>query len=270
MARSSPVMLSFPPFAGVIRRIVLAILGVFFLLLLLRWVAPALGASLFANAALTPAMVLHGAVWQILTYSFLTGGIFQTAFALLSLWLIGAYLETTYGSRWITELYCISILGAAITTIAISYTGLFHMSPILTTYGPDGGIFGLLTAWAVLMGDQSFLLFPLPVSIRAKYLVVIYIVVALAGIISGPQGFVYLGYLGGALFGYLYVKRAPRRGYAFAASERAFSMRNAYYRWKRKRAAKKFEVYMRKHDKLEGKVRDSDRTRDPNDRHWMN
>jgi hypothetical protein len=26
-------------------------------------------------------------------------------------------------------------------------------------------------------------------------------------------------------------------------------MRNAYYRWKRRRAAKKFQVYMRKHDR---------------------
>ncbi len=270
MPRSNPVMLSFPPFAGVIRRIILAILALFFLLLLLRWVAPALGAAIFANTALTPAMVTHGAVWQILTYSFLTGGIFQTAFALLSLWLIGAYLEVSYGGRWLTELYFISVLGAAIVTIAISYTGLFHMSPALTTYGPDGGIFGLLTAWAVLMGDQSFLLFPLPISIRAKYLVVIYIVVALAGILGGPSGFAYLGYLGGALAGYLYVKRAPRRGYAFAVSERAYSFRNAYYRWKRKRAARKFEVYMRKHDKLEGRVRDNDRDRDPKDRKWMN
>jgi membrane associated rhomboid family serine protease len=270
MPRSNPVMLSFPPFAGVIRRIILAILGVFFLLLLLHWVSPSLGAAIFANTALTPFMVMHGAVWQIATYSFLTGGIFQTAFALLSLWLIGAYLETSYGGRWVAELYFIAVLGAAITTIAISYTGLFHMRPTLTTYGPDGGIFGLLTAWAVLMGDQSFILFPLPISIRAKYLVAIYIVVALAGIISGPSGFAYIGYLGGALAGYLYVKRAPRRGYAFAASERAYSLRNAYYRWKRKRAARKFEVYMRKHDKLEGRVSDADRNRDPNDRHWMN
>ena len=35
----------------------------------------------------------------------------------------------------------------------------------------------------------------------------------------------------------------------FGFSERYFGMRNSYYRWKRRRAARKFEVYMRKHDR---------------------
>jgi hypothetical protein len=52
--------------------------------------------------------------------------------------------------------------------------------------------------------------------------------------------------LGGALFGYLYIKAAPRRGFAFAGAERLYGIRNGYYRWKRRKAAKKFEVYMRK------------------------
>lgn len=31
-------------------------------------------------------------------------------------------------------------------------------------------------------------------------------------------------------------------------SESYFGLRNSYYRWKRRRAARKFEVYMRQHD----------------------
>src|SRR5208282_795642 len=56
-------------------------------------------------------------------------------------------------------------------------------------------------------------------------------------------------HLGGLLFGYLYLKFLPRKGLMFATSERYFSFRNEYYRWKRRRAAKKFEVYMSKHDR---------------------
>jgi hypothetical protein len=37
----------------------------------------------------------------------------------------------------------------------------------------------------------------------------------------------------------------PRRGFGFVLSERFYGLRNGYYRWKRRRAAKKFEVYMR-------------------------
>jgi hypothetical protein len=51
--------------------------------------------------------------------------------------------------------------------------------------------------------------------------------------------------LGGALAGLVFVRLAPRRGVSFGLSERLYAMRNRYYRWKRRRAARKFEVYMR-------------------------
>lgn len=268
-------MLSFPPFAGMVRKIILVSLAIYFAMMVLHWVAPSLAGNIFATAALTPAMVMHGAVWQLVTYSFLSGGIFQIAFDMLSLWFIGSYLETTYGTRWMMELYFISVVGAALTTIAVSYTHIFHMTQYATTYGAAGGIFGLMAAFGVLLGDQSFMLFPLPISIRAKYLVMIYMLIALASVMQGPSGFMYLAYLGGALFGYIYVKQAPRRGYALAASDRAFSLRNGYYRWKRRRAARKFQVYMRKHDRTvkfdgEGRLIDPDDKKDPSDRRWMN
>lgn len=275
MPRTSSMMLSFPPFAGMIRRIILITVAIYFALLLMHWIAPGARLEILVWGALTPTMVTHGAIWQLVTYSFLNGGIFQIAFDMLSLWFIGAYLETTYGTRWVTELYFISVVGAALTTIGVAYTGIFHMTPQATTYGAQGGIFGLLAAWFLLMGDQQFMLFPLPIQIRAKYMVLIYILVALASIMQGPSGFLYIAYLGGFVFGYFYVKYAPRRGFRFAASEQIFSWRNAYYRWKRRRTAKKFQVYMRKHDRNlqfddQGRYIDPDRDKDPNDRRWMN
>ena len=51
--------------------------------------------------------------------------------------------------------------------------------------------------------------------------------------------------LGGALGGLLYIRVAPRRGFNFMLSESWYGFRNRYYRWKRRRAARKFEVYMR-------------------------
>ena len=68
----------------------------------------------------------------------------------------------------------------------------------------------------------------------------------------------------------------PRRGYAFSLSlsERFYGLRNEFYRAKRRRAAKKFEVYMRKQnrdvhfDKNGRYVEPEDR--DPNDKRWMN
>jgi hypothetical protein len=82
--------------------------------------------------------------------------------------------------------------------------------------------------------------------------------------------------LSGALCGFLYVKFAPRKGLAPGMSERYFGVRNGYYRWKRRRAARKFEVYMGKqgrevHFDKDGRYVDPDEARkDPNDKKWMN
>jgi len=54
-------------------------------------------------------------------------------------------------------------------------------------------------------------------------------------------------HLGGALFGYLYLKFIPGRGLGFATSEKVYGLRNAYHRWKRRQATKKFKVYMNRH-----------------------
>ena len=65
--------------------------------------------------------------------------------------------------------------------------------------------------------------------------------------LGGGSNIANIAHLGGLLFGYLYLKFVPRRGLAFAFSEGYFSTRNSYHRWKRRRAARKFQVYMRNH-----------------------
>ena len=45
--------------------------------------------------------------------------------------------------------------------------------------------------------------------------------------------------------------RAGQRRFGSLFSERYYGLRNRYFKWKRRRAARKFEVYMRKHDRSE-------------------
>jgi hypothetical protein len=58
-----------------------------------------------------------------------------------------------------------------------------------------------------------------------------------------------MAHLGGALFGYIFLKALPRRGLSHGMSESWYGLRNRYHKWKRRQAAKKFEVYMREHDR---------------------
>jgi membrane associated rhomboid family serine protease len=263
-------LLAFPDFSGFTRQLILWNLGAYFALLLLHVASGATAYSLVVWTALDPYAVLHfGRVWQLVTYSFIHQGILNTAFELLSLWFLGSFLEGIHGSRWLMELYFVSVIGAALAAIAL-YAVVPSGMAVLT--GCFGGIFGLLIAFGVLYGEQQFMMFPLPMMIRAKYLVWVYMLITLAMLFSSERAFAF-SQLGGALFGYLYIKMAPRRGLALASSERYFGFRNSYYRWKRRRAARKFEVYMRKQNRevsfdKEGRYIDPDK--DPNDRRWMN
>ncbi|HEX7422801.1 MAG TPA: rhomboid family intramembrane serine protease [Terriglobales bacterium] len=201
--------------------------------------------------ALIPVAVMqHGRVWQVVTYSLLHANFGHVFFNMLTLWFIGAYLERDWGPRRFIECYTFCVVGAALVTIAVSYTHFLGMDPGKGTVGASGGIFGLLMAFGILYADQEMFLFPLPFRIKAKYLVGIWVVVAIIAVFDPSQGGIAVfAHLGGLLFGFLFVKFLPSRGLSYAASERYFSVRNSYYRWKRRRAARKFEVYMKDHDR---------------------
>jgi hypothetical protein len=110
-------------------------------------------------------------------------------------------------------------------------------------YGCFGGIFGMLVAMGVLYGEMEFLLLFL-IGIKAKYLAIIYVLISLAMLFTEQRMYAF-AQLGGAAAGLLYIRMASRRGVTFGFSEKWYGVRNRYYRWKRRRAAKKFEVYMR-------------------------
>jgi membrane associated rhomboid family serine protease len=265
----------FPPFRGLTRRLVLINLVVFFVLLVLGAANRSLSDVIFGFFVLTPRAVTHGYIWQLVTYAFVHRGILEALFNLLSLWFIASYIEEVKGSRWLAEIYFLSVVGGALIATALSFTPIPRISPLDYASGAQAGIFGLLAAFAVLFGEQQFFLFPLPIGIKAKYLVLIYLLVAIASLFGGGSILPLVVYLAGGLVGFAYSKQARGRGISFAASERVYGLRNEYYRWKRRRAARKFEVYMRKHNRdvhfdREGRYVDPDEAKNPNDRKWMN
>jgi membrane associated rhomboid family serine protease len=240
---SSPF--SFPEFRGATRSLVFVNLAAYFAFLLFQLAAQNTANQLARLLTLDPYSFLHGFVWQPLTYSFIHVGIIGTLFELLSLWFLAGFLEQLHSSTWVNGLYAVSVLGtalAAITIYACASPLGYGLAPV-ALYGCFGGIFGLLVAIGVLYGDTEFLLF-FTIGIKARYMAMIYGLIAVA-MLFGEQKMYAFAQLGGALAGWVYVRMAPRRGISFVLSERWYGLRNAYYRWKRKRAARKFEVYMK-------------------------
>jgi membrane associated rhomboid family serine protease len=272
MARMGPMSFSFPEFHGATRRLILVNLAAFFLLLLVQLADARTYTSVLFHGSFYPQSFVHGAIWQPFTYSLMQVGIWTTLFALLSLWFLAGFLEGLRGDNWVTWLYVVSVLGTAAAALVIYVVGSvlrFQLNPFPLT-GSFGGTFGLLAVIGAFYGDTEFMLFPLPMSIKARYIAIIYGLITVAWLFGNQREYAF-AQLGGAAAGLLYAKFAPRRGMGFAVSESWYGLRNQYYRWKRRRAGRKFEVYMRKQGRtvrFDSHGRQIDE--DPNDRSRWN
>ena len=271
MPRLGASPFSFPDFRGATRLLVLTNLAAFFALLLAELVYPKTSDGLIGFLSFQPDLFLHGAFWQPFTYSLIHLSLFGTLFELLSLWFLAGFLENLHTSNWITGLFVASVLGTAAAAIVIyAVSGTLGLTLVeIPLYGCFGGIFGLLVAIGTLYGDMEFLLF-FTIGIKARYMAALYGLISIA-MLFGQQRMYAFAQLGGALVGLLFIRLAPRRGVTFAFSEQWYGLRNRYYRWKRRRAARKFEVYMRSQGRtvrFDGQGRQLDE--DPDDKKRWN
>jgi membrane associated rhomboid family serine protease len=186
--------------------------------------------------ALTWAGVVHNFyIWQPFTYLFLHGGIWHLLLNMFTLWMFGVQLEQDWGTRQFLKYYFICGIGAGICILLVNGAIGAYTIP---TIGASGAIMGLLMAFGVLYPNQRVLmdfLFP----IKAKYLVLIYVLVELWASFGPNTGISSVAHLGGMLVGYGYLKSGR--------SWRWPDWQSAYHEWRQRRARKKFQVYMRKH-----------------------
>lgn len=243
--------LGFPPFTPAVKWLVAVTAGIYLLQALFEGSYPALANEINFTFGLVPALtVFKYHLWQVVTYSFLHGGIFHLLFNMLALWMFGSQFEMEWGTRRFLELFYFSVIGAALITVAVAFTGALGINPLgPPTVGASGGIYGLLVAYGMIYGEREIFLMLPPISIKAKYFVFIIGFIAVASTLQGGGGVAALAHVGGLLFGYIYVKFIPRYGITTGFTEWAFGLRNRYHKYKRRQAAKKFEVFMREHDR---------------------
>ncbi len=274
MARSGPISLTLPPFSGATRNLVLWNLGGFFLLAVLGLFPGVAPAFLIGHLLLIPAQLLHGEIWQLVTYSFLNAGLLSTLFTLLFLWFVGAMLEAERGSRWLYELYFVSTAGGALLATLLAFVTPLRLGGLVSAAGCYAATLGLMVAVGVFFGEQEFV-FWFVLKLKAKYLTAILLLIAFARLFIGGDRFGALVELCCAASAYAFLRLVPRRGLAYGLQERYFGLRNDFYRSRRRRAARKFEVYMRGQNRevrfdKDGRFIDPDEDRNPNDKRWMN
>lgn len=190
------------------------------------------------------AVMSHGRVWQIVTYSVLHEGFGHWFFNMLMLWLFGSRVESIRGPRYFLELFLAGVVGGALFSIGLSYAHLLG-NPNTVTIGASAGVYAVLMAFGIFFADSEIIMIPLPLAVKAKYVVAFLVLFSAISSLQEQSSVAHLAHLGGLIFGYLFVKFVPRRGMGFEMSEGLYAGRNFYHRWKRRRAAKKFQVYMR-------------------------
>ena len=177
------------------------------------------------------------AVWQLVTYMFLHGGVGHLLMNMLSLWMFGTELERSWGTRFFTKYYFVTGIGAGLLTLLWSISPLPYASSIYysTMIGASGAIYGVLLAYALYFPHRPIyymMLFPIP----AKYFVMIVgAITFLSSIGSAGSGVAHTAHLGGLLVGYVYLKSL--RGRLLA------EIKYRWLRWRMNRARSRFDVY---------------------------
>jgi membrane associated rhomboid family serine protease len=139
------------------------------------------------------------APWQIVTYSFLHGGVGHLAINMLGLASFGTPLARVGGARRLLTLYFAAVVTAAAAQLLVP--PLFD-APIAPALGASGGVFGLLLGYAVLFPRSRVLLLIPPIPMPAWLFAVLYtiaeLVMGVTGTFAGVAHFAHLGGLVGA------------------------------------------------------------------------
>lgn len=143
-------------------------------------------------------------VWQPLTYIFLHGGLLHLFGNMLWLFVFGPEVERVLGTRQFLRFYF--IVGAlSVLATLITPPGWDRG----TVIGASGATMGVLVAFAVVNPDRELMLFPIPIRLTARALVLI--VIALNIMASfGPGGTSVETHFGGLAVGYVYMKFIPK------------------------------------------------------------
>jgi len=241
----TPQALSLPPFTPAITVLIALNTAVFLIMEVTGVSSPETVREIITWFGLRPSAVIsHGWVWQIVTYSVLHGGFTHWFFNMLALWIFGAQIDAIRGPRYVLELFSAGVVGGAFFTIGLSYAHVFD--PNIPTVGASAGVYAVLMAFGIFFAENEIILIPLPLQVKAKYFVAFLILFSAISSMQESNGVAHIAHLGGLLFGYAFVKFVPARGFSFELSEGVFVTRNFFQRLKRRRASKRFQVYMSK------------------------
>ncbi len=163
--------------------------------------------------------------WQPLTHMFMHDGFMHIFFNMYTLVMFGMIVERALGTKKFIWFYLITGFGAVLLHTGVEF---LQVQSLLKQYpgvepqliynsipgvlGASGAVYGVLVAFAMLYPQARLtLIFP-PVTLDAKWWVIIFVGIELVTGITGTQmGIAHFAHLGGALFGFLLIRYWQRK-----------------------------------------------------------
>jgi membrane associated rhomboid family serine protease len=159
------------------------------------------GRWFFEWFAFSPSLIVQQP-WTAVTYVFLHGSFFHLAFNMLWLFFFGRDVEDWMGGTAFARYYLLCGLGGAAASFAF-----LPIAPVNMVVGASGAVFGVALAFAVRWPDAKMFIFPLPVPIKVKWLVIGFVSLdLLAGLGRASDGIAHFAHLGGFLAGLGYLR----------------------------------------------------------------
>ncbi len=139
--------------------------------------------------------------WAILSYMFIHGGLLHLASNMLALYVFGPPVERRMGGRAFLSYYLYCGVGAAALAL-----GLSSFLPIDPFIGASGAVLGVALAFAFAWPDAELVVFPLPLRITARTLVLLLALVDLVAALWVNDGIAHVAHLGGMAAGYIFFR----------------------------------------------------------------
>ena len=158
-------------------------------------------------------------IWQPVTYMFLHDGFGHIFVNMFAVWMFGRIMEVEWGSKRFLIFYLLCGVGAAFTQELVQLiqfevatagvTDDLYLARILRhmplTVGASGAVYGILLGYGMTYPDNQLFIIPIPVPIKAKWLVIGYVVIELGlGLrATAADNVAHFAHLGGMLAGFL-------------------------------------------------------------------
>lgn len=151
-------------------------------------------------ALYVPYLKKYFLISQFVTHQFLHGGIMHLIFNMLTLSMIGPFVERQIGSRSFIKLYLMGGIFAGFCNL------LFVNSYGNSLVGASGAICSIFATFALMNPNMKLRLIGIPGLIKPMTILFIYAGITIILAVMSSSNIAHVAHLGGLLFGYLYFK----------------------------------------------------------------